>query len=58
VAWLEWRQDPNYHTSSDNWNHVKSKGALVERVGDMLFGFLSSLTAADLQSLADARDLS
>jgi aminopeptidase YwaD len=57
AAWVEWRRDPNYHTSRDNWNHVKSKEALVERAGEMIFRFLLDLTEADLQYLADAREL-
>jgi hypothetical protein len=57
AAWIEWRDDPKYHTSGDSWDHVKSNSALVRRTGEMLLGFLLSLTEADLHSLAAARTL-
>ncbi len=53
AVWLEWRQDPYYHTARDTYAHCKP--ALVRRTGEMLLGFLYKLTESDLESLAAAR---
>jgi hypothetical protein len=55
AVWLEWREDPAYHTARDTYAHVSESA--VQRTGDMLLGFLTDLTASDLNSLAGAREL-
>ncbi len=55
AVWLEWRQDPYYHTARDTYAHCRP--ALVRRTGEMLLGFLYALTESDLESLAAARSL-
>jgi aminopeptidase YwaD len=53
AVWLEWRDDPTYHTSRDTYAHCDPDD--VQRVGTMLAGFLARLTQADLDTLAEAR---
>jgi aminopeptidase YwaD len=49
VAWLEWRDDPAYHTTRDTTGHCKQ--SLVQQTGDLLRGFLAGLDQSDLDSL-------
>jgi aminopeptidase YwaD len=53
AVWLEWNDDPTYHTAQDTYSHCDA--TVVQRTGDMLLGFLHALTLSDLQSLAAAR---
>ena len=55
AVWLEWRDDPTYHTDADTYGHCDS--TVVQRTGAMLIGFLTQLTDSDLASLAAAREL-
>jgi len=55
AVWLEWREDPAYHTSRDTYAHCDPDD--VQRVGTMVLGFLDELTQADLETLAAAREL-
>lgn len=55
AVWLEWRQDPTYHTSRDTYAHCDPDD--VQQAGSMVLGFLAQLTQADLDALAAARDL-
>ncbi len=55
AVWLEWREDPAYHTARDTYSHCDPED--VQRVGSMLLGFLGGLTQADLDALASAREL-
>jgi hypothetical protein len=55
AVWLEWRDDPTYHTEADTYGHCDS--TVVQRTGAMLIGFLTQLTESDLESLATARGL-
>jgi len=49
VAWLEWRDDPLYHTSRDTASHVS--GDRVRRTGRLMRGWLLELTPAKLNAL-------
>ena len=53
VAWLEWGDDPTYHTASDTFTHCDPKP--VKKTGDLLLGFLTGLSRADLERLLAAR---
>jgi hypothetical protein len=53
VAWMEWGQDPAYHTAGDTYAHCRS--ALVQRTGTMLLGFLAGLGPSDLARLRAAK---
>ena len=53
VAWMEWGDDPAYHTAGDTYAHCQS--ALVQRTGTMLLGFLAGLTPSDLARLRAAK---
>lgn len=48
VAWLEWRDDPKYHTSGDNYAHVSSDR--VRRTGRVVRGWLLDTTTAELNA--------
>ena len=50
--WIEWRSDPDYHTSRDTAAHVKPE--LVRRTGQMLCDFLVAMDARTIAEL-DAR---
>lgn len=50
AAWLEWRDDPYYHTSKDTASHVDEKK--VRMTGELVAGFISML---DEEELADLR---
>jgi len=50
AAWIEWRDDPVYHTAADTSSHlVKSK---VQTTGKFLLDFLYGLDEAQLEKLA------
>jgi aminopeptidase YwaD len=53
AVWVEWRDDPTYHTSRDTYAHCDP--TTVQRTGEMLVSFLYRLTESDLESLAAAR---
>ncbi len=53
VAWLEWREDTEYHTAGDTYAHCSS--AKIQKTGGMVVGYLASLRLTDLQSLVAAR---
>jgi hypothetical protein len=55
AVWLEWRDDPAYHTARDTYSHCDE--SVVQRTGDMLLGFLAQLTKSDLVSLTSTREL-
>jgi Zn-dependent M28 family amino/carboxypeptidase len=50
VSWLEWRNDPNYHTVRDTANRVSA--AKVARAGQLVLGFVLQ---ADETALARLR---
>ena len=50
VSWMEWRNDPNYHTTRDTANHVSA--AKVARAGQLVLDFV---LAADKAMLAGLR---
>ena len=49
VAWLEWREDPVYHTSRDTASHVSPDR--VKRTGRLMRGWLLDLTPSELAAL-------
>ena len=55
AVWVEWREDPKYHTSGDTYEHCDVSDVL--QAGQALVGFLGTLTQADLDALAAAREL-
>jgi Zn-dependent M28 family amino/carboxypeptidase len=55
AVWLEWREDPAYHTARDTYAHCRP--LVIQSTGDMLLSFLAQLSEADLESLAAARRL-
>ncbi len=42
AAWLEWRNDPYYHTPRDTYIHIRS--FCVETTGKLIISFLSNLS--------------
>jgi Zn-dependent M28 family amino/carboxypeptidase len=54
VAWLEWQDDPAYHTAGDTFEHCDPQ--VLGQTGRMLRDFLLGLTGEDLSQLADARE--
>ena len=53
VAWLEWRNDPVYHTAADTSGHiVKSR---LRTTGSLLLAFLYGLGDDELAALEDSR---
>jgi len=48
-AWIEWRDDPVYHTAADTHGHIVA--AKVRTTGSFLLGFLRDLRRADLERL-------
>lgn len=48
-AWLEWREDPVYHTSADVASHVNI--TRLDATGDVLRSWLLSMSAAQLSAL-------
>ena len=55
AVWVEWREDPLYHTAGDTYEHCDATD--VQRAGHMLAQFLAQLDQADLEALASARTL-
>jgi aminopeptidase YwaD len=53
AVWLEWRDDPTYHTQGDTYGHCDQ--TVVQQTGTMLVGFLMQLTNSDLEALASTR---
>jgi len=51
AAWIEWRDDPVYHTARDTTGHVSA--AKVKSVGVLVLGYVRSLDAAALEALID-----
>ena len=49
AAWIEWRNDPVYHTSRDTAAHVQYDR--VERSGRLMRGWLLDLTEAEVDAL-------
>ncbi len=49
VAWLEWREDPVYHTTRDTASHVQA--SRVDRTGRLVRGWLLDFTPAELSDL-------
>ncbi len=49
VAWLEWREDPNYHTVRDTASRVSADR--VRRTGRLMRGWLLDLTPRELAAL-------
>jgi Zn-dependent M28 family amino/carboxypeptidase len=52
AAWVEWVDDPTYHTTEDTAEHVEP--ALLQQTGDMLRAFLMELDKAALDRLLNA----
>ncbi len=50
--WVEYREDPNYHSPRDTCEKIKP--ALVNEVGHLLQGFLESLSLSDCRRLEEA----
>lgn len=53
AAWLQWREDPLYHTAGDTASHVDPRR--IETAGSLVLGFLAELTQGDLQELRAGR---
>jgi aminopeptidase YwaD len=53
AVWLEWREDPLYHTSGDTYEHCDP--ARLQEAGAFVLGFLARLTESDLEGLRKAR---
>jgi len=53
AVWLEWREDPFYHTAKDTYSHCNA--TVLGHTGRMLLGFLTQLSSSDLAALAAAR---
>jgi len=49
AAWLEWREDPLYHTTGDTASHVDA--SRVDSTGRLLRGWLLSLSPAQVTGL-------
>ena len=53
AAWLEWREDPAYHSAGDTYAHCSA--ACVQRAGVFALGFLADLEMSDLYNLRVAK---
>jgi Zn-dependent M28 family amino/carboxypeptidase len=53
AAWLEWREDPAYHSTGDTYAHCSA--ACVQRAGVFALGFLADLEMSDLYNLRVAK---
>ncbi len=51
VAWLEWRDDPVYHTADDTSAHLSS--TKIEAAGSLVLEFVRGLDAESLRELTD-----
>lgn len=49
VAWVQWRDDPVYHTAGDVVNHLQPRR--IESAGRLVLDFMRSLEQAELQAL-------
>jgi aminopeptidase YwaD len=52
AAWVEWVDDPTYHTTGDTYQH--SDPAALRKTGEMLLDFVTGLDAARLETLRAA----
>ena len=52
AAWVEWGDDPTYHTTDDTYQHCDP--AVLRKTGEMLLGFVTGLDAAELEALRAA----
>ncbi|MGQ9537956.1 MAG: M28 family metallopeptidase [Actinomycetota bacterium] len=48
--WVEYREDPNYHSPRDTYEKVQPD--LMNQIGHLLQGFLESIDASDCRALA------
>ncbi len=53
AAWLEWREDPLYHTTGDTYEHCSA--ARIQEAGAFVLGFLADLSPGDLEDLQAAK---
>ncbi len=53
AVWLEWREDPLYHTTGDTFEHCDADRILA--AGALMLGFLAELTQSDLEALKIAK---
>ncbi len=51
AVWLQWHEDPTYHTPRDVAGHLRRRP--VDVTGRLLLGYLESLDAAALERLVD-----
>ncbi len=49
AAWVEWRDDPVYHTAGDTASHVQT--SKVDAAGELVWGYVAGLDEATLASL-------
>jgi aminopeptidase YwaD len=52
AAWVEWGDDPTYHTAGDTYQHCDP--AVLGKTGEMLLGFVIGLSSAELEVLRTA----
>lgn len=52
VVWIEWREDPLYHTAGDTYEHCNP--SRVRQAGQLVARLLRALTVEDLQALRAA----
>jgi aminopeptidase YwaD len=53
AAWLEWREDPVYHTVDDTYEHCSADR--IQEAGALVLGFLTGLRPSDLEELQAAK---
>jgi aminopeptidase YwaD len=53
AVWVEWRDDPVYHTVKDTYEHCRP--SKVQAAGELVLSFLTDLDLSDLQGLAAAK---
>lgn len=51
VAWLQWLEDPTYHTKKDDAEHIQRRP--LDASGRLVLGVLRSLGASELAELCD-----
>jgi aminopeptidase YwaD len=54
AVWLEWREDPLYHTAGDTFEHCSA--ARIQRAGALVLGFVAALSPSDLEDLQAAKN--
>jgi aminopeptidase YwaD len=54
AVWLEWRDDPAYHTAKDTYEHCNP--ARIRTTGELVLSFLDRLTPGNLEDLKAAMD--